>query len=104
MRPKLARVNYFFGFWIDQGKTLVLPELVEEIFVRILDLTDSTKSTKIGTTNAYHASGQISPDGRFVVYESDESGEIEIFVRELSETGGKWQVSNVRNLVARLLR
>jgi serine/threonine protein kinase/Tol biopolymer transport system component len=37
--------------------------------------------------------GQISPDGRWVVYASDESGESEIYVTTYPEGKGKWQVS-----------
>jgi hypothetical protein len=46
--------------------------------------------------------GHFSPDGRFVVYRSDESGRFEIYVRTFSPqsgaaqstTGGKWQISS----------
>lgn len=40
--------------------------------------------------------GALSPDGRFLAYESDETGRPEIYIRELSPTGGKWQVSTDR--------
>ena len=35
----------------------------------------------------------ISPDGRWVAYESDESGNNEVYVRRFSGPGGKWQIS-----------
>ena len=39
---------------------------------------------------------QISPDGRWIAYASNESGRQEIYVRSFPavETGGRWQVSN----------
>ena len=37
--------------------------------------------------------GQFSPDGRFVAYLSDESGEREVYVRRFPAGTGKWQVS-----------
>ena len=37
--------------------------------------------------------GRVSPDGRWVVYESDEEGPTEIFVRAFPEPGEKWKVS-----------
>jgi eukaryotic-like serine/threonine-protein kinase len=43
--------------------------------------------------------GEFSPDGRWIAYESDETGKSEIYVREFTgtadaaETGGKWMVS-----------
>ncbi len=36
---------------------------------------------------------QISPDGRFVAYSSDESGQFEVHVQPFPEGRGKWQVS-----------
>ncbi|MGK2857976.1 MAG: protein kinase domain-containing protein [Thermoanaerobaculia bacterium] len=35
----------------------------------------------------------VSPDGRFVAYESNESGTLEIFVSSYPETRGKWQIT-----------
>ena len=35
----------------------------------------------------------ISPDGRWLAYESDESGNEEIYVRQFPGPGGKWRVS-----------
>jgi serine/threonine protein kinase len=37
--------------------------------------------------------GQFSPDGRWVAYDSNESGRDEIYVQPLPPSGGKWQVS-----------
>ena len=38
---------------------------------------------------------QISPDGRYVAYQSDESGKGEIYVRTFPDVNkGKWQVSS----------
>jgi Tol biopolymer transport system component len=36
---------------------------------------------------------QFSPDGRWVAYQSNESGRFEIFVRPFPESDGQWQVS-----------
>jgi hypothetical protein len=38
-------------------------------------------------------SGQLSPDGRFLAFCSDESGRYEVWVRPFPEGGGKWRVS-----------
>ena len=37
--------------------------------------------------------GDFSPDGRWVAYESNESGRYEIYVQPFPGPGGKWQVS-----------
>lgn len=36
---------------------------------------------------------RFSPDGRYIAYASDESGDYEIYVQTFPEQGGKWQVS-----------
>jgi Tol biopolymer transport system component len=38
-------------------------------------------------------SAAFSPDGRFIAYQSNESGRAEIYVQSFPEPGGKWQVS-----------
>jgi Tol biopolymer transport system component len=37
--------------------------------------------------------GQFSPDGRWVAYETNESGRFEIVLQPFPEPSGKWQVS-----------
>ncbi len=37
--------------------------------------------------------GALSPNGRYLAYETDETGRSEVYIRELSPAGGKWQVS-----------
>jgi serine/threonine-protein kinase len=44
-------------------------------------------------TPANESNGLFSPDGRWVLYESDESGSNEIYVRAFTGSGGRWQVS-----------
>ena len=36
---------------------------------------------------------RISPDGRWIAYDSDESGKSEVYVRPCPEGAGKWQIS-----------
>jgi Tol biopolymer transport system component len=38
--------------------------------------------------------GSLSPDGRYIVYQSNESGRGEIYVQAFPGPGGKWQVSS----------
>ncbi|MGD0510034.1 MAG: hypothetical protein ABSA27_19705, partial [Terriglobales bacterium] len=44
-------------------------------------------------TKANETNGQISPDGKWVAYASDESGTWEIYVTSFPGAAGKWQVS-----------
>ena len=44
-------------------------------------------------TESVEALGVFSPDGKWVAYQSDESGTFEIYVQTFPSTGAKWQVS-----------
>ncbi len=44
-------------------------------------------------STAADGSPQLSPDGRWLAYASDESGRREIYVQAFPDPGGKWQVS-----------
>ncbi len=37
--------------------------------------------------------GRFSPDGKWFVYQSNESGRYEVFIQAFPKSGGKWQVS-----------
>ena len=43
---------------------------------------------------------RFSPDGRWFVYQSNESGRYEIFIQAYPKSGGKWQVSTAGGSVA----
>jgi eukaryotic-like serine/threonine-protein kinase len=49
--------------------------------------------TPLLSTKANQTNGQISPDGKWVAYASDESGAWEIYVTSFPGATGKWQVS-----------
>ena len=36
---------------------------------------------------------EVSPNGRWVVYEASDSGRFEVFVQSMTPTGGRWQIS-----------
>ena len=44
-------------------------------------------------TSAEELSGQFSPDGRWVAYQSDESGRVEVYVQPFPGPGSKWPIS-----------
>jgi serine/threonine-protein kinase len=46
------------------------------------------------SSNMYWGYSDFSPDGRFVVYQTEESGRPEIYVRAASGEDRRWQVSN----------
>ncbi|MBI5170623.1 MAG: protein kinase [Candidatus Eisenbacteria bacterium] len=50
-------------------------------------------SVRIGPAKAVSGMGQFSPDGRYVAYQSDETGREEVYVVTFPEPGGRWQIS-----------
>ena len=51
------------------------------------------KATLFLGSEANESAARFSPDGRFVIYQSDESGASEIYMRTFPDGAGKWQIS-----------
>ena len=51
------------------------------------------KATAFLNTTANEREPVFSPDGRWLAYESNESGRYEVYVRPFPGPGGKWQIS-----------
>jgi Tol biopolymer transport system component len=81
------------SFSPDGKRLLALPSTgPQDIFVVNMDGEHRTEPLLHTAFNERNA--EISPDGRWIAYESDESGEGEIYVRPLPEiNGGRWQIS-----------
>jgi len=59
----------------------------------VLLSTSGGKMTRFLATKTSESNGQISPDGKWVAYASNESGDWEIYVTTYPTAAGKWQVS-----------
>jgi len=59
----------------------------------LLSLDATNKPRIFLQTQATEWFSQFSPDGRWIAYESNESGRSEIYVQSAGLTGGKWQIS-----------
>ena len=51
------------------------------------------KFVRVATEANYQGDSRFSPDGRWLAYDSDESGRFEVYVRPFPGPGGRWQVS-----------
>ena len=61
----------------------------------MLSLEGERISTLLLETEFDEQNAALSPDGRWMAYESNESGEFEVYVRPFPDvTGGRWQVSS----------
>ncbi len=89
--------------WHPSGKFLAIqqdrPRGGNDVMVLSLG-SDATVRGESGPTTAVLAAGpfngaepSFSPDGRWVAYQSNETGRAEVFVRSFSGSAGKWRVS-----------
>ncbi len=63
-----------------------------DIYLKPLD--PQAEATPFLDTAADERHARFSPDGRWVSYSSDETGDYEVFVRPFPEGSGRWQISN----------
>lgn len=59
----------------------------------VLPLEGDRKPQRLVEGNFVAANGRFSPDGRWVAYNSDETGRQEIYVTSFPKGAGKWQIS-----------
>jgi serine/threonine protein kinase/Tol biopolymer transport system component len=78
--------------WSPDGQTLLYRTESKDDGLDIETLSGKQAAPFIAT-RADESQGQFSPDGRYVVYVSTESGRNEVYVQPYPKTGAKWQVS-----------
>ena len=61
--------------------------------VWVLNLVGDRKATPFATEAPNQEDGRFSPDGRWIAFQSEESGKPEVYVRPFPGPGGQWQVS-----------
>ena len=86
------------GDWSSDGRFLVYdiehPERGFDIwYLRRKDDGQGFDEVPFLQTSFHEWNPKLSPDGRFVAYQSDESGRFEVYVRLFPEGEGKWPVS-----------
>jgi serine/threonine-protein kinase len=97
-------------FWAPDGKLLAFtqraPDTGPDLWLLPMEGDDRT-GWKPGAPKVFLRSPHaeftpvISPDGRWVAYASNETGESHIYVRPLLGEGGKWQISNAGGIFPR---
>lgn len=77
------------------GRTLLFREAQNRGDLMALDLGGDHASRVVLKTDFDEGAARISPDGKWMAYRSDESGQDEIYVRPFPHVeDGKWQVSS----------
>ena len=80
--------------WSPDGRTLLVEAGSDDLRLN-LDAIDlqTRRSTPVAATPFQESSGRFSPDGKWVAYESDESGRNEIYLHAFPPDGTRVQVS-----------
>jgi eukaryotic-like serine/threonine-protein kinase len=90
--------GYRYPQWSDDGKYLAYlsanPKGGGSLWAKPRDGGDDTNIVQPPTPSAAVMSFRISPDSRWVAYQSNESGRPEIYVTSFPKGEGKWQVTN----------
>ncbi|MCH8936074.1 MAG: PD40 domain-containing protein, partial [Gemmatimonadetes bacterium] len=84
--------------WLPDGKTLIVNRVAGSAATRrdlwISSIGEPDSSYPFLNTEYMEASPAVSPDGRWLAYTSDETGQSEVYVQPLDDgSGGKRQVS-----------
>jgi Tol biopolymer transport system component len=91
--------------WSADGKYLAYRELTESAAnIWTLPMSGERTSIRFKPSPFTQGGGQISPDGRWIAYFSNETGRNEIVTQTFPKPGGKWQVSNAGGVFPRWRR
>jgi Protein kinase domain/WD40-like Beta Propeller Repeat len=87
-----ANETQYVSSWSADGKYIVYTAQVNGSDLWILPLEGDRKPKPFLATPFTENEGAFSPDSRWIAYQSNESGRVEVYIRPL-QGAGKWQVS-----------
>jgi dipeptidyl aminopeptidase/acylaminoacyl peptidase len=88
-----AGENLRLSDWSSDGKTLAYIRSAGNPNVWLLPVEGGRKPTPFLQSKFFEFNGQFSPDGRWIAYTSNESGQNQVYVQPFPPNGAKWQVS-----------
>jgi serine/threonine protein kinase len=91
------------GSWMPDGQSVLFSEQDPETNqdIKILSLGDKPEARVLLATPFDEQSPEVSPDGRWIAYVSDETGRSEVDIRPASGSFEQWQVSTTGGSQAR---
>jgi Tol biopolymer transport system component len=93
----------FVTDWSRDGRYLLYAEVNPntQIDLWALPLDGDRKPVPVLQSAFTELAGQFSPDGKWIAYQSNESGRTEVYIRAFPTSAGKWQISNRGGMIAR---
>jgi len=79
--------------WSTDGRRMFLTRAGTPMQLCVMSTTGGSAITPVNRTTFGSGLGQLSPDGRWLAYDSDETGRWEVFVQAFPGPGGKWRIS-----------
>ena len=79
--------------WSPDGKLLLFSEDHADTKMDLWTLDQNGVEKPLLTTRFDEQSARLSPNGRWLAYESNESGRFEVYVQRFPGPGGKWPIS-----------
>jgi Tol biopolymer transport system component len=79
--------------WSPDGRFILYNSSLNNGDLMVLPLTGDRKPFPFLSTPVNEQQGAFSPAGKWVAYQSDESGRNEVYVRPFPGPGGQWQIS-----------
>ena len=91
-----SEANKNLSDWTSDGKFLIFEDFTETgSDLSYVPVSGDRKSVSYLKTKFNEQNGHVSSDGRWIAYQSDESGRYEVYVRPFPDAqGGKWQISS----------
>jgi len=87
------RADQYPTSWSPDGKHFLYERDTEAIRLWVAELPD-LKTWPLVKDAETTRDGEFSPDGKWIAYNSNETGKWEIYVTSFPDLHGKWQVSN----------
>jgi Tol biopolymer transport system component len=91
-----GNIDYYVTSWSSDGRwlsvsTLGEPKTGNDLWM--LSATGKPQLTPFSRSEFNEWVGKFSPDGRWIAFQSDETGKYEVYVRAADGSGGKWRIS-----------
>jgi Tol biopolymer transport system component len=92
---KVLAQTTILSSWSPDGKFVLFSSLTKDgqSDVWAMPMTGDRRPVPVVTGKANEGAGSVSPDGRWLAYNSDETGRTEVYVQGFLEAKGKWMIS-----------